>query len=264
MCDGSDGLAGGNPGDADGAAAVKRADVALVERGLFPSRAKAREAIEAGLVRVDGKVLSKPSVPVAGTAKVEARQPYPWVSRGGVKLAAALEHFGLDPAGLTCIDVGASTGGFTHVLLERGAAHVYAVDVGRGQLHPHVAGDARVTELSGTDARDLDATRIATPPDLAVFDLSFISLRLVMETVADLLTNKAMLVALVKPQFEAGRERVGKGVVRDPAVHEAVCRDIIMFLEERGWDVAGIMPSPIEGGDGNREFLLAARRGPGA
>lgn len=238
-----------------------RADVALVEAGLFDSRAKAREAIEAGLVTVDGLAVGKPSVPVRPDSVLRATPAYPWVSRGGVKLAAALDRFGFDPGGRTCLDVGASTGGFAQVLLARGAAHVTAVDVGRGQLHPSLATDPRLTSLEGRDARGLTADLLPRQPSLLTVDVSFISLRLVLPAVLALAADRADFVALVKPQFEAGFGRVGKGgVVRDAAIHAEVRRDARALVETLGWTVLDIVPSPIEGGDGNREFLLGARR----
>ncbi len=238
-----------------------RADVALVEAGLFESRAKAREAIEAGLVTADGAPLDKPSAPVRPDAVLRASPAHPYVSRGGLKLAAALDGFGFDPAGRTCLDVGTSTGGFAEVLLARGAARVVGVDVGRGQLHPSLAGDARLTSLEGVDARALTADRLPGPPHLVTVDASFISLRLLLPPVLGLAAEAACLVALVKPQFEAGRGRVGKGgVVRDPAVHEDACRSVRAAVEALGWTVLGVVPSPIAGRDGNREFLLGARR----
>jgi 23S rRNA (cytidine1920-2'-O)/16S rRNA (cytidine1409-2'-O)-methyltransferase len=239
----------------------KRADVVLVERGFFTSRARAQEAIAAGLVTVNGTAVRKPSESVAEDAQVTAEQPHPYVSRGGVKLAAALEVFHIDPKGCVCLDVGSSTGGFTEVLLLRGAAHVYAVDVGHGQLHPKVAGDARVTNLEGTDARSLSPALVPRPVDLLVSDVSFISLKLVLPPAAALLKPQATLAVLVKPQFEAGRDRVKKGIVRDEAVHRAVCEDMTGFVASLGFTPLGLVPSPIEGQDGNREFLLGARRG---
>ncbi|MET0527961.1 MAG: TlyA family RNA methyltransferase, partial [Microvirga sp.] len=184
-----------------------------------------------------------------------------YVSRGGVKLAAALDAFAIDPKGMTCLDIGASTGGFTEVLLMRDAAHVYAVDVGHGQLHQKVADDPRVTNLEGTDARALTPELIPEPADLLVSDVSFISLKLVLPPAIALLKPRATLALLVKPQFEAGRERVKKGIVRDEAVHRDVCEDMKVFVTSLGFNVLDIVPSPIEGGDGNREFLLGARRG---
>ena len=174
-----------------------------------------------------------------------------------MKLAAALDHFGFDPAGRVCLDIGASTGGFTDVLRARGARRVYAVDVGREQLHPKLRGDPAVVSLEQTDIRALDS--LAEPPDFAVVDVSFISLKLVLPAVDRLLRRPAQLVALIKPQFEAGRSQVKKGIVRDAAVQAAVCGHIVAFAGSCGWDVIGVMPSPIEGGEGNREFLMGAQ-----
>lgn len=238
-----------------------RADRVLVARGFFESRAKAQEAIAAGLVVVNARTLAKPSEQIDADAAITAQAPYPWVSRGGVKLAAALDHFGLDPAGLTCVDLGASTGGFTDVLLARGAARVLAVDVGHGQLHPRVAADARVTSLEGQDARSVTPELLGARADLAVMDLSFISLRLVLPAVPALLQPQAALVALVKPQFEVGRALVDKGLVRDAAARQRACDEVAAALVNLDFDVLGIIPSPITGGDGNQEFLVAARRG---
>ncbi len=237
-----------------------RADVALVEAGLFESRAKAQEAIEAGLVTADGKLVAKASSSVRIGALIEATPAYPWVSRGGVKLAAALDHFGFDPRERVCLDIGASTGGFSQVLLDRGAAHVTAVDVGRAQLHASLLTHPRLTLLEGTDARALQADMLGDVPSLLTIDVSFISLKLVLPHVLALADVDAQLVALVKPQFEAGFGRVNKGVVRDPAIHDEVCRDIRALVESLGWRVLDVIASPIEGGDGNREFLLGARR----
>ncbi|QFU15861.1 TlyA family RNA methyltransferase [Microvirga thermotolerans] len=239
----------------------KRADVVLVERGFFPSRARAQEAIAAGLVTADGTRLRKASDMVPLEATIEAEQPHPYVSRGGVKLAAALDAFAIDPKGLVCLDIGASTGGFTDVLLMRGAARVYAVDVGSGQLHPKIARDGRVTNLEGTDARALTERTIPEKADLLVSDVSFISLKLVLPAAVAFLKPRASIAVLVKPQFEAGRENVKKGIVRDEAVHRAVCEDMKAFVAGLGFTVTGLVPSPIAGGDGNREFLLGARRG---
>jgi 23S rRNA (cytidine1920-2'-O)/16S rRNA (cytidine1409-2'-O)-methyltransferase len=239
----------------------KRADVVLVERGFFTSRARAQDAIAAGLVTVNGTVIRKASDAVPDEAVITAEQPHPYVSRGGVKLAAALDLFQIDPKGLVCLDVGASTGGFTEVLLKRGGGHVYAVDVGRGQMHPTIAVDPRVTNLEGTDARALTPELIPRPVDLLVSDVSFISLKLVLPPVIPLLKPHAIMAVLVKPQFEAGRDRVRKGIVRDAAVHRAVCEDMTAFVTSLSFEPMGIVPSPIEGGDGNREFLLGARRG---
>ena len=239
-----------------------RADLLLVDRGLFASRAKAREAIEAGLVLVDGVALKKPSDMVDSKSKIEAQKPYRWVSRGGLKLEAGLAHFEIDAKERICLDVGSSTGGFTDVLLSRGAAKVFAVDVGQGQLHERLLRNKRVVSLEQTDARSLDATLIPDAPSLVVCDASFISLKLVLPQALALAAKGAFLVALIKPQFEAGREAVreGRGIVRDEAVHEAVCADIAEWLAATGWNVLGIAPSPIEGGDGNREFLIGAQK----
>ncbi|MDR7036275.1 23S rRNA (cytidine1920-2'-O)/16S rRNA (cytidine1409-2'-O)-methyltransferase [Methylobacterium sp. BE186] len=239
-----------------------RADRLLVERGHFESRARAQAAIEAGLVSADGRPILRASDRIAPEARIEAREPYPFVSRGGVKLAAALDAFGLDPRGLVCLDVGASTGGFTDVLLQRGAAHVYAVDVGRDQLHASLRARAEVTSLEGTDARRLDRASIPRAPALMAVDVSFISLRLVLPAVVPLLAEGAGLAALIKPQFEAGRERVGRGgIVRDEAVHDAVCTEVRACLEGLGATILGLVPSPVAGGDGNREFLIGGRMG---
>ncbi len=237
-----------------------RADVALAARGLFESRAKAREAIEAGLVRVDGRVIKKPSEPIAADAEIVACAPYPWVSRGGVKLAHALEVFGVEPEGRLCLDIGASTGGFTDVLLARGARHVVAVDVGHGQLHERLRADARVTSLEGQDARALTPAQLAEAPSLIVIDASFISLVAILPHVLSLAAERAELIALIKPQFEAGRGAVKKGLVRDEKIHAHVCERVRAEIEALGWRVAGVIPSPIEGGDGNREFLIHAMR----
>ena len=238
----------------------QRADVALVERGHFESRAKARAAIEAGLVRIGGEVLRKPSELIAPDAAIEASAPHPWVSRAGLKLVAALDAFAIDPKDRACLDLGASTGGFTQVLLARGARHVSAIDVGRDQLHASLRADPRVTSLESTDARQLTRALLPEAPSLIVCDASFISLRLVLPVPLSLAAPQADLVVLIKPQFEAGPARVKKGIVRDAQVHSEICADIRSFVEGLGWRVHGITASPIEGGDGNREFLLAASR----
>ena len=239
----------------------RRADVMLVERGLFASRSRAQEAIAAGLVRADGEPVRKASEMLPEGAAMFAQEPHPYVSRGGVKLVAALDGFGIDPNGLVCLDIGASTGGFTDVLLARGAARVYAVDVGHGQLHPRILGNRRVVVLEGTDARALDRTLVPEPIDILVADVSFISLRLVLPAALALLAPAAARAVLIKPQFEAGRAHVRKGIVRDEAVRRTVCAGITDFVAALGFEVLGVIPSPIEGGDGNREFLLGARRG---
>lgn len=237
-----------------------RADQLLVERGLFESRARAQAAIAAGLVTANGAVVRKASEMLASDAAIEAEAPHPYVSRGGLKLAAALDAFGFDPAGRTCIDIGASTGGFTDVLLKRGAARVYAVDVGRDQLHASLRADPRVTSLEAQDIRTLALDALAEAPTLAAIDVSFISLKLVLPAAARLLAPTASVAALIKPQFEAGRAALKKGVVRDEAVHERVCAEIVETLAGLGFIVSGPIPSPVEGGDGNREFLIGGSR----
>src|ERR1051326_782729 len=239
----------------------RRADLLLVERGLFESRAKAQAAIAAGRVPADDVPVRKASEEIPVAAALHAEAAHPWVSRGGVKLATALDHFGFDPAGHICLDVGGSTGGFTQVLLARAARRVYAVDVGREQLHPSLRDDARVTCIEETDIRALDPSRLPVPPDFLTIDVSFISLKLVLPAAVALLRAPARMIALIKPQFEAGRRHLKKGIVRDPQVHAAVCEDIAGFVAALGWTVAGVIPSPIAGGDGNREFLLGASRG---
>jgi 23S rRNA (cytidine1920-2'-O)/16S rRNA (cytidine1409-2'-O)-methyltransferase len=239
----------------------KRADVILVELGHFPSRARAQAAIEAGLVSADGVALRKPSEGIASGAIIEARAPHPWVSRGGIKLEAALDAFRLDPTGLDCLDVGASTGGFTDVLLTGGARRVYAVDVGHSQLEARLRRDSRVVVHEGLDARRLTSQLFEAPPAAIVCDVSFISLRLILPHVLPLTAARAWLVALVKPQFEAGRESVVKGAVKDPAIHAKVCEAVCACVQELGWSSLGIIPSPIRGGDGAQEFLLGARHG---
>ena len=238
-----------------------RADRLLVERGFFESRAKAQDAVAAGRVTADGRLVRKASEEIPVGAEIAAEPAHPWVSRGGVKLAHALDVFGIDPSGRTCLDAGASTGGFTEVLLSRGAAAVVAVDVGHGQLHPKVAADPRVRSLEGRDARTLTAADLPDAPSLLVIDVSFIPLAAALPPILATAAPGATLVALVKPQFEAGRAHIGKGgIVKDPAVHEAVCADIRAFLASAGWRVIGLAPSPVEGGDGNREFLIAAEK----
>ena len=238
----------------------QRADLALVARGLFESRAKAQEAIAAGLVRADGRPVRKASEPISAQARVEAEAPYPWVSRGGVKCAAALDAFGFDPAGRICLDIGASTGGFTHVLLTRGAARVHAVDVGHGQLHASLRGEPRVVSMEGVDARALTAAQLSAPPSLVVCDASFISLALALPPALALAAPGAELAALIKPQFEVGRAHLARGLVRDATARERACAAISDMLTRLGWTVVGLLPSPITGGDGNVEYLIGARR----
>jgi 23S rRNA (cytidine1920-2'-O)/16S rRNA (cytidine1409-2'-O)-methyltransferase len=240
-----------------------RLDQALVDRGLFDSRAKARAAIEAGRVRVNGAVAAKPASPIPPGAVIEAEAAHPWVGRGALKLVGALDLWPVAVEGRTCLDVGASTGGFTEVLLSRGARRVYAVDVGRGQLHPWLAGDARVVSLEGVDARRLDRRLVPEPIELVVCDASFIGLAKVLAVPLALAEPEADLVALVKPQFEVGPERVGKGgLVRDPEARAEAVAAVRSWLEASGWTVRGESPSPIHGADGNAEILLRARKRP--
>ena len=233
----------------------------MVARGLFESRARAQAAIAAGRVTADGAPVRKASAEISQTAAIEAEPEHPYVSRGGVKLVFALDHFALDVTDRVCLDAGASTGGFTEVLLQRGTRRVYAVDVGRDQLHARLRGNAKLISLEEIDIRALDPSRFSEPPDFATVDVSFISLKLVLPAIEKLLNQRAILVALIKPQFEAGRRDVRKGIVRDPGVHAAICADIAAFLLAHGWRIGGIVPSPLLGGDGNREFLIEVERG---
>ncbi|HZA65295.1 MAG TPA: TlyA family RNA methyltransferase [Geminicoccaceae bacterium] len=240
-----------------------RLDQLLLERGLAESRAKAQALILAGRVFSGGQRLDKPGQGVAGDIELSVRTPSAaYVSRGGIKLAHALDHFGIDPAGLVALDIGASTGGFTDVLLRRGAATVYAVDVGHGQLDWRLRNDPRVAVLERTNVRHLSQEHVPEPVDLVVCDVSFISLELALPAALALAKDGAALVALIKPQFEVSKGQVGKGgVVRDPALHEQVCAKIARWLADRpDWRVLGITESPITGPKGNREFLIAARR----
>jgi 23S rRNA (cytidine1920-2'-O)/16S rRNA (cytidine1409-2'-O)-methyltransferase len=238
-----------------------RIDRLLVERGLFETRAKAQAAIEAGLVIANEMPVTKASLELPSDAVLRAQPAHPFVSRGGLKLTAALDHFGFDPGGRICLDVGASTGGFTQVLLGRGAKRVYAVDVGRDQLHAKLRSRDEVVAIEGTDIRALAAGRLVPPPAFVVIDVSFISLKLVLPPALALAPPPAWLIALIKPQFEAGRAHAKKGVVRDPAIQAAVGEEIAHAVAALGWSVQGIIASPILGRDGNREFLLGARIG---
>jgi 23S rRNA (cytidine1920-2'-O)/16S rRNA (cytidine1409-2'-O)-methyltransferase len=246
-----------------------RLDELLVARGLAPSRTRAQALILAGQVRVgegDGARLDRKAGDlVAADTTIALTDRDPYVSRGGHKLAAALGAFGIDPAGRTCLDVGASTGGFTDVLLQRGAARVYAVDVGRGQLAETLRQDPRVVSLERTNARSLTASSLPEPIDLAVIDVSFISLRLILGPIANTLRPGlgAPIVALVKPQFEAGRGRTDHGVVRDPAIHRQVLDRVVEAAQHLGLGARAVIASPILGPEGNREFLLHLQVGPG-
>jgi len=242
-----------------------RADQLLVDRGLAESRARAQALILAGLVFSGERKIDKAGQTLSDDAPLGVRgKDHPWVSRGGIKLAHGLDHFGWDVAGLVALDVGASTGGFTDVLLQRGAAKVFAVDVGTNQLAWKLRQDPRVVVHEKTNARYLDADIVTEPVDLIVCDASFISLAKVLDTALDLAGPGGRLVALVKPQFEAERAEIGKGgVVRDSAVHERVCNEAASWVTSRGWDVVGVTRSPITGPEGNVEFLLAAVRSPG-
>jgi 23S rRNA (cytidine1920-2'-O)/16S rRNA (cytidine1409-2'-O)-methyltransferase len=239
-----------------------RADQLLVERGLAESRARAQALIMAGLVFVGDRKVAKAGEMLAADAALEVRgKDHPWVSRGGLKLDHGLSHFGLDVSGAVALDVGSSTGGFTDVLLTRGAAKVYAVDVGTNQLAWKLRQDPRVVVLEQLNARALTPDHIPEPVDVIVCDASFIALSKVLDVPLGFAREGAHLVALVKPQFEAGRAEVGKGgVVRDPAVHARVCAEVEAWVKARGWEHLGTLPSPITGADGNVEFLLAARR----
>src|SRR5215470_6254607 len=223
----------------------QRADRLLVDRGLFESRAKARAAIEAGLVTADERTVLKPSEQIPTDAELRASPAHPYVSRSGLKLAAALDHFGFDPKNRICLDVGASTGGFTQVLLDRGARRVYAVDVGTGQLHKLLRTRPEVVSLEATDIRHLSRDAISEPPDFVSIDVSFISLKLTLPPALALARAPAHLVALIKPQFEAGPGATKKGIVRDAAMQEAVCEDIVKLVMSLGWRVLGIIPSPV-------------------
>ncbi|MGA1800882.1 TlyA family RNA methyltransferase [Rhizobium sp. HT1-10] len=241
-----------------------RLDQLVLSRGLVASRSRARDAIQRGTVKVDGKVVTKPSLTFADDVVLEIDDPaQDYVSRAALKLVAALDHFKLDPAGHDCLDVGASAGGFTEVLLQRGAVHVVSIDVGHGQIHPRVAGDERVTSIEGLNARyltseDIDDRAIT----FIVSDVSFISLKLALVPALELAEAGAFCVLLVKPQFEAGREAVSKaGLLKLPETAPDVAAELERWLvEDMGWETLGLIPSPIAGGDGNHEFLLAGRK----
>ncbi len=243
-------------------AAKTRLDVALVERGLAETRAAAQRLVMAGLVFSGDRRLEKPGSSVAADATLEVRgQPHPYVSRGGLKLEKALDHFQIPVAGRVALDVGASTGGFTDCLLQRGAAKVYAVDVGTNQLAWKLRSDARVVSMEKTNIRDITRAQVPEPVDLIVCDASFIGLRTALPAALALAAPGAHLVALIKPQFEVGKGRVGKGgIVRAPELHQEVCEAISIWLAQQpGWQVLGVIESPITGAEGNKEFLISAR-----
>lgn len=241
-----------------------RLDQLLVNRGLVENRTKAQALIMAGKVYSETRLLDKPGRQVGEDLPIELKgQEHPWVSRGGLKLAKGLEFFGLNPQGLTCLDVGASTGGFTDVLISGGAAKVFAVDVGHGQLAWKLRQNPSVVVHERTNARHLTAEQIPDPVDLIVCDASFIGLQTVLPAALSLAATKANLIALIKPQFEVGKGRVGKGgVVRDPELHREVCEHIQTWLDAQpGWSVLGVTESPIQGPEGNREFLIGGAFG---
>jgi 23S rRNA (cytidine1920-2'-O)/16S rRNA (cytidine1409-2'-O)-methyltransferase len=241
----------------------RRIDQLLVERGEAESRARAQALVMAGLVFAGERRIEKPGQQVAADIAIEVRgRDHPWVGRGGVKLAHAITEFGLKPRGAVAMDIGSSTGGFTEVLLAHGAEHVFAVDVGTNQLAWKLRQDPRVTVLEQTNARALTPQHIDRPCDWVVCDASFIGLAKVLEVPLRLAEPRCRLVALIKPQFEVGRDEVGKGgIVRDPALHQRVCDEVSQWLESSGWQIDGIVESPITGTEGNVEFLLTAQRG---
>jgi 23S rRNA (cytidine1920-2'-O)/16S rRNA (cytidine1409-2'-O)-methyltransferase len=246
--------AGNNP-----ASPVSRADVLLVERKLFESRTSAQAAIAAGKVKANGILVTKASASIPRDAELETAPAHPYVSRGGLKLAHALAQSGSSVRDRVCLDVGASTGGFTQVLLEAGARLVYAIDVGTAQLHASLHDNDKIVSMENTDIRTLSSADLPVEPDFAVIDVSFISLKHVLPTTLSLLARPADLIALIKPQFEVTRSALKKGVVRDEAVHTRVCAEIADFLAASGCDIVAQFPSPVPGGDGNREFFVVAR-----
>ncbi|WP_036523784.1 TlyA family RNA methyltransferase [Novosphingobium resinovorum] len=251
------------PRSPDKKPAKVRVDQLLVDRGLAESRTRAQALVLAGLVFSGETKIAKPGQSVKDDAAIEVRgRDHPWVSRGGIKLAHAIEHFGLDPKDAVAMDIGSSTGGFTDVLLTNGAERVFAVDSGTNQLAWKLRTDPRVTVLEQTSARILTPEQIDAPCDWVVCDASFIGLAKVLEVPLRLAASRCRVVALIKPQFEVGRGEVGKGgVVRDPALHARVCEEVREWLEGDGWDIQGIVESPIKGPEGNVEFLVSAHRG---
>jgi 23S rRNA (cytidine1920-2'-O)/16S rRNA (cytidine1409-2'-O)-methyltransferase len=238
----------------------KRADVLLVERGVFESRARAQAAIEAGLVTANDKQVLKPSETIAADAVLQAQPAHPFVSRGGVKLAGALEQYPIDIEGHVCLDVGASTGGFTEVLLANGASLVFSIDVGRDQLHPSLHEHPKIVSMEGTDIRSFEGKRLPMRPDIVVIDVSFISLKAVLPVALSLAAAPMQLLALIKPQFEAPRKHSRRGIIRNAMVHQEICDDIAAFAASLGCTGIQVFPSSITGGDGNIEFFIGARR----
>ncbi len=239
----------------------KRIDLLLVERGLFESRARARAAIDAGLVSADNKPVLKASETIAADAVLQAEPAHPFVSRGGVKLSGALEQYPIEIEDHVCLDVGASTGGFTEVLLANGASVVFSIDVGHGQLHPSLRDHPRIVSMEGTDIRQFEDKRLPARPDIVVIDVSFISLKMVLPVALSLAAAPMHLLALIKPQFEAGHKHSKRGIIRDAAVHQEICGDIAAFASSLGCTDIRVFPSSISGGDGNLEFFIGARRG---
>ena len=239
----------------------KRADVLLVERGLFESRARARAAIDAGFVIANDRQVLKASEIIAADTVLRAQPAHPWVSRGGVKLAGALEQYPIEIEDHICLDVGASTGGFTEVLLANGASLVFAIDVGRGQLHPSLRGHPKIASMEATDIRSLEGKRLPARPDVVVIDVSFISLKTVLPVALSLAAAPMHLLALIKPQYEAERKHAKHGIIRNAMVHQQICDDVTAFAASLGCADIQVFPSSIKGGDGNIEFFLGARRG---
>jgi 23S rRNA (cytidine1920-2'-O)/16S rRNA (cytidine1409-2'-O)-methyltransferase len=233
----------------------------LVERGLFESRARAQAAIEAGLVTANDRQVQKPSEGIAADAVIQAQPAHPFVSRGGVKLAGALELYPFEIENHVCLDVGASTGGFTEVLLANGASLMFSVDVGRDQLHPSLRGHPRIVSMEETDIRTFEDRRLPARPDVVVIDVSFISLKAVLPVALSLAAAPMHLLALIKPQFEAPRKHSKRGIIRNAMVHQEVCDDIATFAASLGCTDIQVFPSSIAGGDGNIEFFIGARRG---
>lgn len=238
-----------------------RADLLLVERGIFESRARAQAAIEAGFVTADEKPVLKASENIPVAAIIAAEPAHPYVSRGGVKLAGALEQYPIEIEDHVCLDIGASTGGFTEVLLANGASMVFAIDVGHGQLHPSLQGHPKIISMEETDIRSYENKRLPARPDVVVIDVSFISLKAVLPVALSLAAAPMHLLALIKPQFEAERKHSKRGIIKNAAVHQAICDDITAFAAELGCTNIEVFPSSIVGGDGNIEFFMGARRG---